>query len=92
MLNVTPAAITHRVNRSAHLQKVVKEVEESYLDLSEHTIFKAIRGGNITAAMFHLKCKGKKRGYVERQEITGQDGGPVEYKRIERVIVDPKKE
>ena len=25
------------------------------------------------------------------QEVTGPDGGPVKYERIERVIVDPKK-
>lgn len=36
------------------------------------------------------KLKPKKYGDKVQQEITGQDGGPVKYERIERVIVDPK--
>ena len=27
--------------------------------------------------MFYLKTKGKHRGYVERNETTGKDGGPL---------------
>jgi len=30
-----------------------------------------------TAIIFFLKCKAKKRGYVERTEITGADGNPL---------------
>lgn len=29
------------------------------------------------AVIFFLKTQGKKRGYIERTEITGEDGGPI---------------
>jgi hypothetical protein len=53
------------------------EMTERDLDYTESQLKKNIRAGKEASIFFHLKCKGKKRGWVERQEVTGADGVPL---------------
>ena len=46
-----------------------KDVEESLLDLAENRLLEKIDKYDITAIIFFLKTKGKKRGYIEKQEV-----------------------
>ena len=55
-------------------KKQVNDLQNVTLDMAESQLHKQILKGNTTATIFYLKTKGKKRGYVERQEITGVDG------------------
>ena len=80
---VTTAAKQAGINRSTHRNwmrsdpayaEAAREIEDIALDFSESHLMSQIRAGNITAIIFFLKCKGKRRGYVERQELTGADG------------------
>ncbi len=48
----------------------VEEAEEALLDLAESKLFEKVTQGDNTCMIFFLKTKGKKRGYVEGQEIT----------------------
>ena len=48
--------------------------EEALLDLAESKLMENINKGATPELIFYLKTKGKKRGYVERQEITGSEG------------------
>lgn len=52
----------------------VKDIENIALDFAESQLHNQISGGNTSATIFYLKTKGKNRGYVERQEISGVDG------------------
>lgn len=48
----------------------VAEIENVALDFAETQLHKQIEDGSAAATIFYLKTKGKKRGYIERQEIS----------------------
>jgi hypothetical protein len=47
----------------------VEDTGEMAIDYVESNLMKAVRTGNVTAMIFYLKTKGKKRGYIEGQEV-----------------------
>lgn len=51
---------------------------EAVLDVAENNLFKAINERDLDAIKWFLGRKGKHRGYSERTELTGKEGGPIE--------------
>ena len=68
------------INEDEDFAKEVKDIENIALDFAESQLHKQIGDDNTTATIFFLKTKGKRRGYVERQEITGVGGEPTAFK------------
>jgi hypothetical protein len=66
------------VRRYATVAAEVTSQRDVLLDMTEAKLFEQVNRGNITAIIFTLKTLGKSRGYIERQEVTGRDGGPIE--------------
>ena len=82
---VTTACKSVGIARSTHYlwmttddeyKQAVEDISDVALDFAESQLHKQIQEGNSTSTIFYLKTKGKKRGYIERQEITGADGLP----------------
>lgn len=80
---VTTACNAIGINRRSHYdwmevdaeyRKAVEELNELVVDFAESHLHKRIKEGDTIATIFFLKTKGKKRGYVERTEVTGADG------------------
>lgn len=79
-LRITHQTIDNRIRQSKTLQDALALINEANLDISESTLYTMIKKKSLGAICFHLKCKGKHRGWVERQEVTGADGKAVNVK------------
>lgn len=52
----------------------VNELENVALDFAESQLHKQIKDGVPSSTIFYLKTKGRKRGYVERLDLSSEDG------------------
>ena len=63
------------------------DIDEENIDVAEEGLHGLMRAKNenikLRAIDLYLKSKGKKRGYYDRQEITGLDGTPLIPPRLE---------
>lgn len=67
------------LNEDKEFAEKVEDVQNIALDFAESQLHKQIGDGNTSATIFYLKTKGKGRGFVERQEITGANGMPTNF-------------
>lgn len=64
------------------VKQAVIEAKERMLDFAEGKLYEKIKSGDNAAIIFYLKTQGKARGYVERQEVTGEGGQPIKTEII----------
>lgn len=62
------------LNEDKEFAKAVKDIENIALDFGESQLHSQIKEGSTSATIFFLKTKGKKRGYVERNELDLTSG------------------
>lgn len=67
-LGMTRTKLLKAIEADPDLKAKIDDAREMMLDFAESKLFEMISQGNKTATIFFLKCQGKKRGYIERQE------------------------
>jgi hypothetical protein len=73
-LGCDPETIRNYCRRYPSVQAAKDAQRGAMIDLAELKLWQAIQEGEAWGITLCLKTLGKDRGYVERQELTGQDG------------------
>ncbi len=85
---VTTACQTAGISRDTHYRwlkedpdykRRVHELDNIALDFAESHLHMLIKDGSAAATIFYLKTKGKRRGYVERQEVELAEKKPLSW-------------
>lgn len=79
VLGVNVKTLRKFIQKNQKLQDLIEDVTEATLDLAESRLRDKIILGDTTAILFHLKCKGRQRGWTEDQSPTA-DQKPVTFK------------
>ena len=76
--HITDACKSANIHRQTYYMWIEKDkdfkqscddVQETFLDLAESKLLEKIKEGDNTCIIFFLKTRGKKRGYIEKQEV-----------------------
>lgn len=59
-------SVTRWLEKYPDLKEIIDDIDESLIDLSESALVTHILDGNAIANIFHLKTKGRSRGYIEQ--------------------------
>ena len=78
-LGCAPNTIYNRMERVPSIKQAVEDARGEVVDYAEQKLRLAILNGEPWAIAMALKTIGKHRGYVERQEVTGADGGDIKH-------------
>lgn len=65
------------MNDDLEFKKAVEELQDVAIDSVESALHTLIKKGDTAATIFYLKTKGKKRGYIEKQEIDANLSGSI---------------
>lgn len=86
-LDCNPKTLYRRIKNSPALQEAIEKQEGELLDIAESQLRRKIVDGDADTIKWWLPRKGKKRGYGDRSELTGADGGPIVFADVKQLLI-----
>jgi hypothetical protein len=84
---VSRQAVQQLIAKTPGLKDAAIEAKQTMIDHAESALHRKIFEGEAWAVCFFLKTQAKDRGYVERSELTGADGGAIEVSAFEKNVL-----
>ena len=79
---VSRGTVYNWIDASAGCRQALDDARETMLDNAESILYKKVLEGSTPELLFFLKTQGRNRGYVERSEVTGTDGAPIDTRIV----------
>jgi hypothetical protein len=76
-LKISRETFNRRTKEFPNLITIMNHERDNILDCVEEKLFDEALNGNVAAQTFILRTQGKFRGWSERVEITGANGGAI---------------
>ena len=83
-LGIARETLQRKVGKHPRLRKACDEALEEMKDLAEGKLYQNIMDGKESSIHYFLRTQAKDRGYTERSEVTGKDGGAIVYEDTAR--------
>lgn len=79
-LQCSDETVRNYIKRYSACKQAVTDAREAMIDYAEGKLYQNIQNNDTVSILFFLKTQAKQRGYVERTEVTGRDGGDLHIK------------
>ena len=83
---VDRSAVIKYIKKRPELETALKDCREALVDNAESALGVSVAAREPWAVCFTLKCLGKDRGYVERQEIDNRISGGLAVQFVEEIV------
>lgn len=81
-LDCSHTAIYDYIKKYPDIAEIKEYYDEEVTDIAVTKLRDSVLKGMPWAIKYQLSTKGKTRGYVERQEVTGADGGKLQIEYV----------
>lgn len=68
------------MDRFPELKEAFEDERESAIDFAESRLMSGINSGDPESIRFFLRTIGRRRGYGDRMEVSGENGGAIVVK------------